>query len=212
MEISFHRNISLRIKLNSSQKKLRKITTWCFSCSQIVPPPPPTINSVPEYLVFLGSFTKINHWKIISDNTHLPHRQIMLHHKHVLRYSDHSQGPPAWIFLHSSPTQSTSKYSQRNGLRLGFTYSCSVCFMKGEGPWDLHFSTCINLYTTLTFFFFFRMQIFTPSTDTMILTFFFLIAFALNSYWKGKEHQFQKLVKQRLSLRTEIAKPTMNSI
>ena len=163
-------------------------------------------------LFFWVFFTKINHWKIISDNTHLPHRQIVLHHKHVLRYSDHSQGPPAWIFLHSSPTQSTSKYSQRNGLRLGFTYSCSLCFMKGEGPWDLHFSTCINLYITLTFFFFFRMQIFTPSTDTMILTFFFLIAFALNSYWKGKEHQFQKLVKQRLSLRAEIAKPTINSI
>lgn len=37
-----------------------------------------------------------------------------------------------------------------------------------------------------TFFFFFRMT-FTPSTDTMRLTFFFLMFLALNSYCRGQK-------------------------
>lgn len=38
---------------------------------------------------------------------------------------------------------------------------------------------------SLTFFFFFRIT-FTPSTDTMMLTFFFLMFLALNSYCKER--------------------------
>lgn len=41
---------------------------------------------------------------------------------------------------------------------------------------------------SLTFFFFFRIT-FTPSTDTMMLTFFFLMFLALNSYCKGEENK-----------------------
>lgn len=38
----------------------------------------------------------------------------------------------------------------------------------------------------LTFFFFLSVTL-TPSTDTSIVTFFFLMPFALNSYWKREK-------------------------
>lgn len=47
---------------------------------------------------------------------------------------------------------------------------------------------------SLTFFFFFRIT-FTPSTETIMLTFFFLMFLALNSYCKWEETKKRNLVR-----------------
>lgn len=51
--------------------------------------------------------------------------------------------------------------------------------------WPFKLTDCAyyNELINITFFFF-RSATFTPSTDTMMLTFFFLIFFTLNSYCK----------------------------
>lgn len=91
---------------------------------------------------------------------------------------------PAWSSSCSHPRPTLSSVYETNSLLhflkllwlrlISFTYSDSGPYVK------------IQEKTCFTFCFFLSVTL-TPSTDTMMPTFFFLMFFALNSYWNTAE-------------------------